>query len=135
VILVAFIAFLCHMISDRPMGGGETGLLSRVARRIPLHSLKIIIVSWQILTQFSSVANVTYPGVYEKFLSSVDMLNFDLSWVLSTACIFNVNFHDRLLISTLGPLVFIGLLYATYTLASRRYRRSSTALGTIRSKH
>ncbi|CAM9283197.1 unnamed protein product, partial [Laminaria digitata] len=41
----------------------------RMLGRIPLQALKSVIIVWQILTQFASVANVIYPGVYHTFLS------------------------------------------------------------------
>ena len=45
------------------------------------------------------------------------------------------NFYDRLLGTTLGPLVVIGLLGMTYTIALRRNRDSDTARQTVRQKH
>ena len=51
------------------------------------------------------MANVTYPDVYQRFLDGLDVFNFDMSWVLSVGCVFDMDFHDRLLISTIGPII------------------------------
>lgn len=82
-----------------------------------------------------SVANVSYPDLYQRFLYSVDLLNFDFSWVLSTGCLVRVNFHDRLLITTIGPIVCLGLLLATYVIACYLNRGSEVAIRNIRRKH
>ncbi|CAM9243710.1 unnamed protein product, partial [Laminaria digitata] len=85
--------------------------------------------------QFSSVANITYPDVYQEFLDGVDVVNFDLSWILSTGCIIDVDFHARLLMSTIGPLIGMAVLGATYLEAVSRNRGCDTALDRIRQKH
>lgn len=78
------------------------------------------------LSQFSSVANATYPEAYEKFLKAVDVVNLDLGWMVSAGCLWTgIDFHDRLLFGTLGPLVILGLLAATYTVAMYRARAVS----------
>eukprot|EP00903_Cladosiphon_okamuranus_P011652 g10960.t1 len=115
--------------------GGE-GIVDRVVRHVPLNSLKILIVLWQILTQFASVANVVYPSVYQSFLEAVDHLNFDLSLALSPACMFRFDFHDRLLLVTIGPLIAGGFLGVTYAIASRKSSSGSKeALQRVRQKH
>lgn len=85
--------------------------------------------------QFTSVANVIYPDVYQHFLEGVDLLNFDLTWIIAAGCFFDVDFHDRLLVSTIGPIIVIGLLGGSYAVAFRRNRGSEVALRTVRHKH
>lgn len=85
--------------------------------------------------QFSEVANVTYPGVYQSFLDGVKLLNFDLSRIMSAACLVDVDFHERLLMSTLSPLAGMAVLGATYAVATRRNRFSVGALSNVRQKH
>ncbi|CAN0479142.1 unnamed protein product [Ectocarpus sp. 12 AP-2014] len=93
----------------------------RVLRAVPLQALKIIVVVWQILTQFADAANVTYPGVYQDFLSAIDVVNFDLGSVLAAGCVWSdMGFHDRLLVATIAPLVVVGFLAMTYGIAMRR---------------
>ena len=86
-------------------------------------------------TQFASVANVTFPNVYQDFLDGVNVLNFDLSWVVSPGCFMNYDFYNRLLLTTIGPVGTIGLLGVTYVIAERRNRASEIALRTVRQKH
>ena len=86
--------------------------------------------------QFISVANVTFPNGYQRFLEGVNFLNFDLSWIFSMGCFLEVDFHDRLLWTTVFPVVIMGLLGGTYAVAVRQHRRSPEAiLRDIRYKH
>lgn len=81
------------------------------------------------------MANVTYPDVYQRFLNSVDILNFDLGWVLSTGCMVTVDYHDRLLLSTILPIVVIIVLGGTYAVTISWHRGSEQARHNIRRKH
>ena len=81
------------------------------------------------------MANVVFPSLYQKFLDGVDILNFDLGWMISTECIIDTDFHDQLLMATLGPLVCIVILGGTYVTAMRRSRDSEIARGIARRKH
>ena len=86
--------------------------------------------------QFTSVANVTFPNGYQRFLEGVNFLNFDLSWVFSIGCFLDIDFHDRLLWTTIAPVVMMGLLGGTYAVALRQYHRSpENVLRDIRHKH
>ena len=63
------------------------------------------------------------------------MVNFDVGSVLAAGCLWSgVDFHGRLLVSTLGPLVAIGFLAVTYLIAVRR-NSSESASEKIRHKH
>ena len=76
------------------------------------------------------------PNGYQSFLEGVNFLNFDLSWVFSIGCFLEVDFHDRLLWTTIAPVVMIGLLGGTYAVAVRKHRRSpETVLRDIWHKH
>lgn len=85
--------------------------------------------------QFTVVANVTYPEVYQRFLDIVNVFNFDALWIPSAWCFVNVDFYDRLLVSTTGPLVALAFLALTFTVAKKRSHGSENALETIRHKH
>lgn len=88
---------------------------------LPLDKLKILVVVWQILTVFPTIAAVDFPPVYSAFLSWIDVVNLDLGHIFSASCLFpNVTHYERLLATTLAPL-FLGLvLLCTYQLAIRR---------------
>ncbi|CAM9304988.1 unnamed protein product [Ectocarpus sp. 6 AP-2014] len=117
------------------MDGTRRGVIHRFTERLPLPSFKIVVVAWQIVTQFATLANVTYPDMYQRFLDGVGILNFDVLWIPSAGCIVDVDFHDRLLVSTMGPLVVLALLARTYIVAKRRNCVSRAALQKVGQKH
>eukprot|EP00752_Nemacystus_decipiens_P005318 g4824.t1 len=124
VIACVVVAIVRYLVSTRPEEERSAGCFHRrILRAIPLQALKIAVVVWQILIQFADASGVTYPGAYQDFLSAVDVVNFDLGYVLSAGCLWsNMDFHDRLLVNTLGPLVVVGLLGITYLVAMHRSR-------------
>ena len=90
------------------------------ASRFPLHKFKILLVVWQILTIFSSITGVEFPESYALFLSWINVVNFDIGYVLSFSCVLpSVNFYATLLVTTLTPLVIAAGLALTYQVAKR----------------
>lgn len=91
------------------------------------------------LHQSSEVAGVTYPGAYKDFLSVIDMVNLDLGFVLSFACIYKTDFYDRLLLATLGPILILMALGCTYFVALRRNKRFAwsvdEAVAAVKARH
>lgn len=85
--------------------------------------------------QFSSVVSVVYPEVYERFLSALNVLNLNLGLILSVSCILDTNFYGRLVFATVGPLVVLGFLAATYALSRSRNRHSSVGMQAAKHKH
>ena len=85
--------------------------------------------------QFTAMAHVTYPDVYQTFLDGLNVVNFDLSWILSAGCIVDVDFHDRLLMSTIGPIIAVLFLGCTYAAAARIHRGDTQTLQNVRHKH
>lgn len=62
-------------------------------------------------------ARVTYPAAYQDSLSAIDFINFGS--VLGAACLC-VDFHDRLVVGTVGPLLAMGFLAMTFRIVVRR---------------
>lgn len=87
------------------------------------------------LHQFVAVVNVTYPDVYQHFLDGLDVFNFDLGWLLSAGCVVDLNFHHRLIIATVGPIVALLFLAGTYTVAATSNQGAADALQSIWNKH
>lgn len=87
------------------------------------------------LEQFTTVVDVVYPDIFEKFLVALNLVNFDLGLVPSVSCLVNINFYGRLLFATISPLVVLGALGLTYTVARSRNRHSPAGLHAVRSKH
>ncbi|CAM9881399.1 unnamed protein product [Choristocarpus tenellus] len=134
IIVLGFVLVVTHLMSTE-FTDRSNGFLNRVMRALPLQAIKIVIVVWQISTQFASVANVTYPDVYESFLKGVDFINLDLGWIVSVGCIVDTDFHDRMLATTISPLVVTALLAGTYIVAVHRTRNSEDALLKVRHRH
>eukprot|EP00903_Cladosiphon_okamuranus_P007092 g6891.t2 len=107
----------------------------RIVKAVPLTAIKIILVSWQIVTQFTSVVDVVYPEVYENFLSVVNLVNFDIGLILSVSCVVDTNFYGRLVFATIAPLAVLGALGLTYAIARSRNRHSLAGLRAARGKH
>lgn len=82
-----------------------------------------------------AVANVTYPDLYQRFLDGLDVFNFDLGWILSAGCVLDVDFHGRLLISTISPIIILLFLAVTYAAASGIHRGKAEASRQIWNKH
>eukprot|EP00903_Cladosiphon_okamuranus_P012633 g11819.t1 len=122
IVAILAVAVFCRYVLSTEVEGRDTGCFHRrVLQAVPLQALKIIVVVWQILTQFAAAANVTYPGVYQDFVSAVSIINFDLGSLLAAGCLWSeVDFHSRLLVSTVWPLVAVGFLTMTYWIAMRR---------------
>lgn len=58
-----------------------------------------------------------------------------MSWIPSAGCLVDVDFHGRLLVSAIAPLVALAVLAITYTVAKRRNSGSEAALQKVGQKH
>ena len=59
--------------------------------------------------------------MYQAFLSAISFFNFDIGSILAAGCFWSeIDFHDQLLLSTLGPLVGVAVLAMTYRIAMLR---------------
>lgn len=95
--------------------------ITRLSTRLPLNKIKILVAVWQILAVFSSITGVEFPSSYSVFLSWINVVNFDLGYIVSASCVLPyLNFYQRLLVTTLTPLVMISGLSLTYRMAKRR---------------
>lgn len=121
--------------SGRPCAriGFAGGKLHRWASRIPWGKVKILVVVWQVLTMFPGITGVDYPVSYARFLSWMTVINLDLAHVFSASCFLStVLFYDRLLVTTLAPLVLAAALVVTYQAAKRRAGRGPEGLAARR---
>ncbi|CAM9400274.1 unnamed protein product, partial [Choristocarpus tenellus] len=136
VCLAVFVVFADLISVVEASGATSTTWFSRLKEALPLQAFKIVIIALQIVTQFSSAVNVTYPKLYDHFLDALSWINLDFDWMLSAGCIVVTDFHDKLLLSTLSPLVVLGILRITYMLAMWRNRGGTKeAVTTIGRKH
>ena len=73
--------------------------------------------------------------MYERFLDGAEMLRFDTGWILSASCFVRMDFHDRVVTSTVGPLAALAVLGLTYAVAWYRNRSCHEALQKVGRKH
>eukprot|EP00903_Cladosiphon_okamuranus_P017290 g15932.t1 len=107
-ISVLAVVYFCRYVLSTELGGEDLGCFHRqVFQAVPLQALKIVVVVWQILTQFTEVANVTYPGVYQDFISTINIINFDPGSLLAAGCLWSdIDFHGRLLLTITMLIAF-----------------------------
>ncbi|KAG5175014.1 hypothetical protein JKP88DRAFT_154267, partial [Tribonema minus] len=84
-------------------------------------------VVYQIHTQFTRITGALLPQAYRTFLQWLSVINFDLCWTLPVGCIVDLNFYQRLLVSTLAPLGVVGLLFMPRASAAVLSRDSFSA--------
>ncbi|CAN0365396.1 unnamed protein product, partial [Ascophyllum nodosum] len=141
VVVALGVAYLVSVV-DRPISE-RSGMWERrilnfrdgLVRAIPLTAIKIVLVSWQIITQFSGVVNVQYPPAYEKFLAALSVVNLNLGFILSLSCVVETNFYARLILATIVPTAVLGVLAITYRVAMVRNGHSIHAMRVARNKH
>lgn len=88
-------------------------------RRMNLYSLRIVIVVWQIVSQFSLVTNTTYPDIYERFIDIVGSIGFNLDWIMGLSCDLDTDFHSKLFVVTVCPMLLSFLAAVTYLFSDK----------------
>lgn len=76
--------------------------------------VKIIIATFQILSVSLQSFQVSMPGSYTRFISGMDILMIDMINVVPVGCIKRLNYVDTLVIKTLFPPCFVGLLFVCF---------------------
>ena len=75
-----------------------------------------------------------YPVVYQDFLDYLDILNFDIGLFFSSSCIVDVDFHGKLFMSTIIPIV-LGLFMLTTFFIGKKMCNSHEGVQKIKEKH
>jgi hypothetical protein len=91
------------------------------------------IVAFQIVTQYISITGLPLPNIYLKVLSWTDVFNLNLGWLLSLGCLTQINFYQKLLITTLGSFVVAAALATTYGIVRLRNKVQAVATYTSQS--
>lgn len=86
-------------------------------------------------SQYTTVASVKYPGAYNDFLAVIDLVNLDIGFIVSFACVYRTDFFDQLLMATIGPAAVFCVLGCTYWVARRRNGHSEEALSLVKLQH
>lgn len=112
----------------------SVGSLRKCISRIPFDKLRILVVVWQILTVYPSVAGIEYPPVYAQFLNWIDVVNLNLGRLFSASCLApGIGHYETLMATTLGPLVVGLVLLVTYNLAMQRVGLGTAGMNAARS--
>lgn len=84
--------------------------------------------------QFSAIAGEVYPEEYERFLSYLRFVDFDIGTMISYSCLFSPDFYGRLVLATVTPLAVIASLAGAYFTMKYVYNSSNRQLMAVRSK-
>ena len=75
------------------------------------------------------------PDLYRQFVSWLQILNFDLSFLFSFGCVLGcLDFYGKLLLVTLAPLAFYMVLGIVYVLV-KRYTAAHARPGDVSPMH
>jgi hypothetical protein len=69
---------------------------------------------------------VKYPKAYNDLVQWMDVMNMNLSWLLSAGCVVHVSFYTKLLLTTLLPLFVVALLGVIHLIV--RYKHSALSV-------
>lgn len=87
------------------------------------------------LHQFDAIAGGVYPEAYNQFVAKLSPINLDVDIIVPYSCLVTTDFYDRLLVATIGPVLAIVALAASYMVAKKRNGVSETAIRVFRHKH
>jgi hypothetical protein len=97
-------------------------------KKAPWNKLRIPIVVMQLLTQFMSITGTQFPSIYGDYLKWLDIVDLDISWLLSIGCVLHVNFYAKLLITTIAPPVIVAVVVGALHLRARYIHGPVTAI-------
>jgi hypothetical protein len=86
----------------------------RHAKKLPWRKLRVPIAVIQLLTQFVSITGTQYESIYGDYLRWLDVVNSDMSWLLSAGCVMHISSYAKLLITTIAPLVVTAVILAIH---------------------
>lgn len=81
------------------------------------------------------MTGVEYPPLYDRFISVIDLVNLNLGYIFSLACVLDTDYHDRILFATIGPMVVLAILAGIYAVARRRNLGSTVSMRAVKRKH
>ncbi|MEP4730857.1 hypothetical protein, partial [Parasphingorhabdus sp.] len=85
--------------------------------------------------QFSAFAQDVFPEEYEKFLSYISFVNFDIGVLVSYSCLVSPGYHGRLVLATATPFGVLTILAYGYAFATHRYITSTQCVITLWQRH
>lgn len=97
---------------------------------VTLHSVRVRLCA----VQFQEMTGVEYPDLYQDFISIIDVVNMNIGFLLSLACIVSTDYHERLLFATLGPIGILSGMAVLYVVAMKRNAHSLAASRVVKRK-
>ena len=94
--------------------------LARISWKRVGSKLRILVSFFQVLTPLDIVYAIAFPPVFDSMLSWLNVFQLNLIDFLPLACIFDVGYHDTLLMRTLVPMAALLVLYGVRWWASRK---------------
>lgn len=85
--------------------------------------------------QVGSITGEVYPELYNNFVSKLNLINFEMDFVLSYSCLFQNDFYGHLLVATIAPAVALVVLAGSYFVAKKRNSVSEVAMSMVLQKH
>ena len=88
------------------------------SRRSPnfLYKLKIVITFFQLGNAIVFLGNITWPTLFQDFLTVFTIFNFNFIPWHSIGCAVGLNFYEKVLVTGLLPFVAFSLLFLFFFL-------------------
>ena len=84
--------------------------------------------------QFAVLDGKFYTKRYATFISITRVVNVDFGYMLSFGCVFRLNYYNRLVCATVGPLAVMLVLGCAYGLTKRNDKLGESALRVVRNR-
>lgn len=88
---------------------------------------KIFLSLMQVLSQVGTIFEIRFPPIYAFVLKWINVLQLDLFSLMPLECIFETNFHTKLLFRTLIPLGIMGFLALFSRICAMRGAKAANA--------
>ncbi|GMH97930.1 hypothetical protein TrVE_jg8351 [Triparma verrucosa] len=133
---IPLVLVLLYLLA-RKMAGGSLQEHVKRARTDRNHwgyslrsKLKILASSWQIVGSLQDVLGLALPVIFAEFIATIsNVVNLDYFSLLPLGCIVDTSFHNKLLVATLGPLLFYACAFGIFLFreAIRRERNAESS--------
>merc|ERR1719473_2684699 len=103
----------------RPHSDGKNPPPTSVSERVSVFAekvqskYKILVTFTQILSKVTTIYPLELPPLFTSFWENFGFLSLELSF-LPLNCVFDSNFHDRLVLATVAPVVVVGGIFLTW---------------------
>ena len=116
-------------VHDTTLGWVETlGTVLAAAQATGLTTrLKIVMATMQIVVSAKVNLNVHMPAIFEDFCGYFDFFNLSVLGLVPVGCQRRISYPEKMFMTTLLPLLFLGLLYSLYKFELRQNHTPTSA--------